>query len=257
MSEPLIFIDTARIKEGKAEEFRKACQGVVELLEANPVRHLYFALCIDDDGTQYTNLQIHPDSDSMVEHLRLVADHLEASADLLDFTDFEGRVLGSPGEALMAHLAPWGPQVDRPIGGFTRLASTGEWTAPDRPLVFVNTYSIRDGAADDYRAALPDWFAWLEAEHPRMLHFNAYLAEDGAHATTVQVHPDSRSMEFQLKLIAGKAHEAWQSLIDWSTFRITVIGRLDDDLLAAMRQVSGPDASMKTLVPTVGFSRLP
>jgi len=257
MSEPLILLDTGRIKTGKAEDFRKACQGVVELLEANPVRHLYFALCINDEGTEYTNLQIHPDYESMVEHLSLVADHMQASAELLEFADYEGRVFGSPSDELMARLAPWGTQVNRPIGGFTRLGSTGEWTDPGRPLMFFNTYTLHEGAADEYHAAMPGWFAWLEAEHPRMLHIGAYLAEDGVRVTSIQVHPDAHSMEFQMKLIAGRVHEAWQSLIDWSTFRITVIGRPDNDLLGSMRKVSGPDASMKTVVPTVGFSRLP
>lgn len=124
------------------------------------------------------------------------------------------------------------------------------------PLIFINTYKLKEGKLDAYTEAARDWFAWNEADHPRLLHHEVYANEDGTEVTNVQVHPDSDSMELQMKLVAD-VHGKWQEFIDWSTMSIELCGTPSDALLKGLRQVAGSGVPVTIKSPVDGFSRLP
>jgi hypothetical protein len=66
MSEPFIFIGTHTLREGKLEGFKKACRELVEVVEANEPRLIAFNIYVNEDGTEATVVQVHPDPDSML-----------------------------------------------------------------------------------------------------------------------------------------------------------------------------------------------
>jgi len=80
MSHPFIFVSTFRLKQGKLEAFKEMCQGLVEFVESNEPRVIAFNLYASEDGTEVSNVQVHPDADSMVSHMRLLREHIWAPA---------------------------------------------------------------------------------------------------------------------------------------------------------------------------------
>ena len=255
MSEPLVFSDTYGIREGKAEDLEKVLHEIVDVLEANPTRHLYFAFFIDNYGTEYSNLQIHPDPESMVEHMQLVATFIQKAVDLLDFTVGHEELFGTPNDALLKQLEQWGTVINRPAAGFTRLGQSGKSRSVSEPLVFLNSYTLAEGAADDYRTALAESSSG-EAQHPGCLHDKVYLSEDGTRATTVQVHTDVRSMESQMRSISDRLG-AVTHLIDADTMHVQLVGSPSAALTDGLREVLGPSVALTVKTPSLGFSRLP
>jgi len=76
MSEPLIFIGTHTIREGKLEDFKKSCGVLVEVVEANEPRLIAFNIYVSEDGTEATIVQVHPDPDSMLFHMQVARQHI-------------------------------------------------------------------------------------------------------------------------------------------------------------------------------------
>ena len=123
------------------------------------------------------------------------------------------------------------------------------------PLIFINTYRVRPGKLEDYRKAAPDWFAWNEAGHPRLLHHEVYVDDDGE-VTNVQIHPDVASMEEQMQLI-GDVHAKWQEYIDWATMRVVVCGAPSDAVREGLGRIAGAGVPVTIKARVDGFSRLP
>jgi hypothetical protein len=125
MAEAFIFTGTYSIKEGKLEVAKQALRELVEYVEANEPRLHHFGFYFDDEGGQVTCVQVHPDSDSMEEHLRVIAGHLQNSDEYLDFTDMQTRAYGIPSDALLSDLREWDGdalRVANPLTRFSRLA---------------------------------------------------------------------------------------------------------------------------------------
>ena len=125
------------------------------------------------------------------------------------------------------------------------------------PLIFINSYPLREGALRDYLAAVPDWLRFLEENHPRMLHFAAYLSDDNRDVTVVQVHPDAESMDHQLKVIAGGHVEKWAEFIDWEKMSLMVCGSPGETTVEHIKQVAGSGVPVSFKRPTGGFNRFP
>lgn len=255
MSEPLIFNDMYGIKKGKTQDFVKASHEIVDLLTTRPTRHLYFAHCMNEEGTVYTNCQVHPDADSMVEHMNLVAEHIQGAGDYLDFTEGDEQLYGTPNETLLEQLAQWGTKINRPVAGFSRLGAEGQTTSVSAPLIFINSWALEEGGADDLKARLPEMFAVFEAEHPRILHHKFYFGDDGGRVTNVQVHPDAGSMQLQMQLSSDRIKE-WQQLFDMSTMRIQLVGSPSNAVVEGIRRLTGPKVPLRIETPSAGFSRL-
>lgn len=126
------------------------------------------------------------------------------------------------------------------------------------PLIFLNTYRLKEGMEAEHKAALPEWIEFLESNHPRLLHFGHYVDEAGREAATVQVHPDAESMEFHMKLITdGDRVYDWQNTIEWDSMTITVFGEPSQALVEGMRMISGSGIPISFKEPAATFNRLP
>lgn len=87
MSQPLIFVGTHKVKEGKLEEYRKQLQELAELVESNEPRLIAFNIYLDVQANRITGVQVHPDAASMEFHMKVVGEHLRVAYDYLEKTE--------------------------------------------------------------------------------------------------------------------------------------------------------------------------
>lgn len=129
MVEPIIFIGTHTIKEGKLEEFEQHFRDFCAFIEANEPRLIHFALYVSEDGTEVSVVQVHPDEDSMAFHMQVAADHFAQAYEFLDSTK-SIQIYGTSSGALVEQMK----QVSSPevaviakqeLTGFNRLPATG------------------------------------------------------------------------------------------------------------------------------------
>jgi len=127
MSEPFIFIGTHRLKEGKLEAARGMNQWLTELVESNEPRVIAFNAYANDDGTEVSVVQVHPDADSMLFHMQLLSQHMTgayAEEGPLDETT-SIQLYGEPGDTVLEMIKQFNPGVPlvvhpHGLGGFTR-----------------------------------------------------------------------------------------------------------------------------------------
>lgn len=94
----------------------------------------------------------------------------------------------------------------------------------------------------------------IEANEPQLLGFGTYVSEDGARATTVQVHPDVVSMMFHFKIVREKMEVAFEHL---ELKSVTLCGELNDQALEMAKQISGSGVVVNVNPKILGgFTRL-
>ena len=124
---PFVHIATYAIKETKLEGLKQFLPEFFEMIEANEPRLLAVNAFVNEDGTEATFVEIHPDAASMEHHAR-VAHELTARA----FARFVSattsiQIYGEPSDVVLARArqhAGSGVLVSvKPehLGGFTRV----------------------------------------------------------------------------------------------------------------------------------------
>lgn len=71
-----------------------------------------------------------------------------------------------------------------------------------KPFIYVGTYMIKPGKAEEARKRIAELVDFVETNEPRMIAFHCFLDEKVSKMTVVQVHPDAASMEFHLQVNA-------------------------------------------------------
>jgi hypothetical protein len=130
MTQPFIFISTFRLKQGELDGFKEMCTGLVEMVKSNEPRVIAFNLYANEDGTEVSNVQVHPDADSMLFHLRLLSEHISGAVGdegPIDVT-VNNQIFGIPNDAVLEMLGEFDPGVPLtikplPVAGFTRSAA--------------------------------------------------------------------------------------------------------------------------------------
>jgi hypothetical protein len=102
MTDPIVFVDTSEIREGKLEELRRAVAELAEFVEANETETISYQLFFSDDDRQMTVLQVHPDSASMERHMEIAGPVFAKFADLLVLRTID--IYGSPSEKVLEQL---------------------------------------------------------------------------------------------------------------------------------------------------------
>lgn len=126
MSEPFIFIGTHTIREGKLEDFKKQWRELLDVVEAKEPRLIAFNAYVNEDGTELTVVQVHPDADSMLFHMQVARDHIsEAYQSVLEKTK-RIDVYGKPSDTALEMIrqlaeseVPLSVKANH-LGGFTR-----------------------------------------------------------------------------------------------------------------------------------------
>jgi len=121
------------------------------------------------------------------------------------------------------------------------------------PLVFVGTYSIKEGKLEETKKNLQEVTDLVEANEPRLISFNFYLDEEGGKATCVQVHPDAASMQFHMSVIAEHLQNTFEYLD--KTESLELYGSAPDELVAGLAEYVEPGALRVMPAHEVGFTR--
>jgi hypothetical protein len=127
MTDPIVFVDTSEIREGKLEELRRAMAELAEFVEANEPHPIYYEVFFTD-GRRMTVLQVHPDSVSMERHMEVARPVFAKFADLVVLRTID--IYGSPSEKVVEQLRRKAELLgtatvavhDR-VAGFARFAS--------------------------------------------------------------------------------------------------------------------------------------
>jgi hypothetical protein len=126
MPGPFIFIATNRLKEGKPEREKQRAPDLIDFIHANEPRLIAFNEYANEEGTEVAVVQVHPDADSMVFHMNLIAERAaSAYAETIDATT-NIQVFGIPGDTVAGMLQRQAgagvPLSIKPhfLGGFNR-----------------------------------------------------------------------------------------------------------------------------------------
>jgi hypothetical protein len=96
MSEPIVFISTHKIKEGKLEGFKERNRQVAQYIEANKPGTIAFLTYLNEEGTEMSIVHVFPDAEAMAHHMEGVGERAENAAEFLQFHRLD--IYGSPDE---------------------------------------------------------------------------------------------------------------------------------------------------------------
>jgi hypothetical protein len=126
MPGPFIFIATNRLRDGRFDAEQQRVPELVRFVEAHEPRLIAFNEYVNEDHSQVSVVQFHPDAASMEFHMGVVGDHarqayaqtLEATTGIQVFGTPTGNIL-----RMLQQLAGSGVRLSiHPLhlGGFTR-----------------------------------------------------------------------------------------------------------------------------------------
>jgi hypothetical protein len=102
MSELVVSVDVSSVSQGKLEELKRAMKELVGFVEANETRPLVYSVFFNDDGTQMTVLQVHPDSASMEFHMDVAGSEFRRLSAFLTLLRID--IYGSASERLVDQM---------------------------------------------------------------------------------------------------------------------------------------------------------
>jgi hypothetical protein len=134
MSKPLIFVSTWKIREGRLEDYKQFSKELIEHIKAKEPQLIAFNMYFNEDETEMTSIQVHPDAASMDFHLQVLAnvigEDMIAWIDRADFLEPKHiEIYGTPSTTLLEADQPLVeagiPRSVKPLhfAGFTRSAA--------------------------------------------------------------------------------------------------------------------------------------
>ncbi|HLG01901.1 MAG TPA: hypothetical protein VI916_15675 [Acidimicrobiia bacterium] len=102
MSEPIVYIDRSRIREGCVDDLRAAIADLVEFIDAREPQLLYYGFFVDEKNGAMTVVAVHPDSASLELHMKIGAAAFRTFADFIEMERIE--VYGEPSDDVVAQL---------------------------------------------------------------------------------------------------------------------------------------------------------
>ena len=99
---------------------------------------------------------------------------------------------------------------------------------PERPIVYIDTSTVREGKLEELEVAMRHLAAFVEANVPQLISYGFFLDRDSAQMAVVAVHLDSASLEFHMDVGAAE-FQKFATLIDLA--RIDVYGVVSDAVL--------------------------
>ncbi len=103
MAEPVAYVTTFRIKEGKFQDYQRFLAALLKGIEESEPRIIAIHTFANEDGTEMTSIQLHPDAESMDAHMQVLAKTMgqlaEELTDVFQFIELvRAEVFGAPGE---------------------------------------------------------------------------------------------------------------------------------------------------------------
>jgi hypothetical protein len=131
MSEPVAYVSTWRIKEGKLEDYRRFYAELVKIVDENEPRLTAFLTFANEDLTEITNVHVFPDSATLDRHMDVLGEKMrllpgDVTAVMRYLEPVRVEVFGTPGgkaaqmdKRLVDSGVPFTAKK-RFLGGFTR-----------------------------------------------------------------------------------------------------------------------------------------
>jgi len=102
MSQPIVYIDTSAIREGKLGELEVAMKDLAAFVEANVPRLISYGFFLDEIRAQMTVVAVHPDSASLEFHMDVGGAEFRKFRDLINLSRIE--VYGRVSDAVLERL---------------------------------------------------------------------------------------------------------------------------------------------------------
>jgi hypothetical protein len=129
MSNAIVYVDTAEVREGALEELKTAIKELVDFVDANVPRLIGYNVYLSDDGARMTVVHVHPDSASLEYLMEVAGPVFRQFVELVTLSSI--HLYGEPSEKVLkqlhekARLLGRGAvvvEVDALHAGFTRFA---------------------------------------------------------------------------------------------------------------------------------------
>lgn len=102
MSDPIVYIDTSYIREGRLDAVKAATKELAAFVDANNPHILSYRFFIDEDARRMNVVAVHPDSEALEFHMDVGDAEFRKFADLLDLSSIV--VYGDVSEAVLERL---------------------------------------------------------------------------------------------------------------------------------------------------------
>jgi hypothetical protein len=89
MGQPIVYVDTSRIREGKLEQLQAAMTHLADFVEANVPQLISYAFFLNRERTEMTVVAVHPDSASLEYHIDTGREEFRKFGDLIELSGIE------------------------------------------------------------------------------------------------------------------------------------------------------------------------
>jgi hypothetical protein len=129
MSNAIVYVDTAEVREGALEELKTAIKELVDFVDGNVPQLIGYNVYLSGDGARMTVVHVHPDSASLEYLMEVAGPVFRQFVELVTLSSI--HVYGEPSEEVLkqlhekARLLGRGAvvvEVDALHAGFTRFA---------------------------------------------------------------------------------------------------------------------------------------
>jgi hypothetical protein len=131
MSEPVAYVSTWRIKEGKFKDYERFFAELGKIVDENEPRVSAFLTFANEDSTEITNVHVFPDRETLDHHMEILGEKMrllpgDLTAVMQSLAPVRIEVFGAPGgkaaemdQGLADAGVPFSTKK-RYLGGFTR-----------------------------------------------------------------------------------------------------------------------------------------
>jgi hypothetical protein len=101
-SQPIVYVDTSEVREGRLEELKAAMTDLAEFVEASEPRLIAYHVYFSDDGARMTVLHIDPDSAALELHMDVAGPKFPPIGEFITMLAID--VYGRPDDTLVDRL---------------------------------------------------------------------------------------------------------------------------------------------------------
>lgn len=102
MSDPILYIDTSDIREGKLDELEAAMERLAAFIEENNPHVLSYRFFLDRDASRMTVFAAHPDSAALEFHMDVGKDEFRKFREFVELSSI--AVYGDVSESVLERL---------------------------------------------------------------------------------------------------------------------------------------------------------
>jgi hypothetical protein len=102
MSEAIVYVDHSEVQPGKLAELKPAIHELARFVEVEEPRATAYSIFLNEDASQMTVVQIHPDSASLEYHMTVAGPAFAEFRDLVRLISID--IYGEPSDRLREML---------------------------------------------------------------------------------------------------------------------------------------------------------